>query len=206
MVKPQIAQPIWFPTLVKACRDGNAEKVQRLLAGGHDKNEKDDDGRSALLHACWAGKIECGKLVIAAGAELENCVTDGMRPIHKAAMMEDGAGGPLVKCLIDAGADKEAMTRGGWFPLYIAAFSGFMDVAKVLVESGANIDQQSKQGMTALMAAIAGDQLEMVQYLLLQGPNTELQSKGRRTAMDVAEDRDKEHIIECLKNAAGPAG
>ena len=56
------------------------------------------------------------------------------------------------------------------------------------------------------MAAIAADQLEMVQYLLQQGPNLELKSKGHRTAMDVATDRNKEHIIECLKNAAGPAG
>ena len=63
----------------KACREGDAKSVRRMLAGGAKvlACSVDDDRRSGLHYAAGKGSAECVALLCAAGAKLDLADKDG---------------------------------------------------------------------------------------------------------------------------------
>src|SRR5437773_971937 len=55
--------------LVDAARDGQTDKIRQLLKDGEDVNEKDHDGKTALIWAAETGNIEILKLMLDANAD-----------------------------------------------------------------------------------------------------------------------------------------
>ena len=61
----------------------------------------------------------------------------GLTPLHYAVL----AGHiDVMKCLIEHGAEINALSKVGTTPLHLAVKSGNIDVAKVLIDLGADID------------------------------------------------------------------
>jgi len=57
----------------------------------------------------------------------------------------------VVKILLDAGAEKEAVTTAvGCTSLYLAAQCGHFDVVKILLDAGADKDAKTAEGKTSL--------------------------------------------------------
>ena len=71
-----------------------------------------------------------------------------------------------VKELLEAGADKDAASRTGETPLFMAAQEGHENTARVLLEAGADPDIPNLHGLTALHSAI-GRRDERVLSMLL---------------------------------------
>jgi len=46
------------------CALGDVEALKELLQGGANKDEKDDEGRTALHFACGYGEIACARELI----------------------------------------------------------------------------------------------------------------------------------------------
>ena len=55
--------------LLKACKKGNLEEVERLLGQGADIEAKDDDGKTALMLAAIMGHTETENLLREKGAQ-----------------------------------------------------------------------------------------------------------------------------------------
>lgn len=44
------------------CRAGDKEQLKELLEGGADRDEKDEEGRTALHFACGYGELACAEV------------------------------------------------------------------------------------------------------------------------------------------------
>lgn len=64
---------------------GDVEALKELLQGGADKDEKDDEGRTALHFACGYGEIACSQELIKAGADVDAKDGNDNTPLHYAA-------------------------------------------------------------------------------------------------------------------------
>jgi serine/threonine-protein phosphatase 6 regulatory ankyrin repeat subunit B len=62
--------------LYKACRNGQAREVRRLLSGGEDGNEVHEEGVTALMAASLNGHVEIVGMLLAAEANV-NAANDG---------------------------------------------------------------------------------------------------------------------------------
>lgn len=91
-----------------------------------------------------------------------------------------------VKCLLEAGADKEARSSDGNTPLMIAAMEGNLNLARHLLAIGADVNAMNYSGGTALMMATANDHLDVVKLLLDNGSDPLIVDKTKQNAMDLA--------------------
>ena len=74
---------------------------------------------------------------------------------------------PLVKFLIEQGANVKALTQPGFTPLHIACLSGHLEIAQVLLEQDRPIlEQPTKDGHTPLHVAALHGRLPLVNLLI----------------------------------------
>ena len=143
------------------------EAARKLLA--------DRGGRRVETH--WEGKTD---LHLAAetgdAAEVRRILAEGFLPTdirddHEwtPLMYAVAEGYPgLARMLLEAGADVEAVAKGGWTPLLAAANSGSVSAGRLLVEYGADIHAPG-EGWTALTSAVWSEHADFVRFLLRQG-------------------------------------
>lgn len=62
----------------------------------------------------------------------------------------------VVSCLLDAGADPNAVNANGETAIILAAAAHRPEVVHILVSAGAQVDHRDAQGMTALHRAVFG--------------------------------------------------
>lgn len=77
----------------------------------------------------------------------------------------------MVKLLAQYGADPNAISMDGLFPLYLAAQIGALEIVKTLTENGAYLDMATPKGNTALWNAVDEGHEDVVRYLLEHGAN-----------------------------------
>jgi hypothetical protein len=142
--------------LIAAVKAGDAEAVTSLLQQGADPNaeaEVDLYGYGAQrmpvleLALCWFARTEAWNLWLAGAKE------EKINP-------------PLVKVLVDAGADVNAISWGPT-PLEIAAREGEREIAVCLLDHGADINRKGIE--FPLYAAVGSLHVSVVQLLLERG-------------------------------------
>src|SRR5262249_6384431 len=96
-------------------------------------------------------RMEVVTLLLAAGADING---EGGEALREAMRQEDFA---LVKFLLEAGADVNAISEHGSTPLHYAAFLGEVEFAKLFLQAGAKLDVRNSDGKTpAQWAAFHG--------------------------------------------------
>lgn len=94
---------------------------------------------------------------------------------------------PIVKFLVDKGADVNKPNKDGNTPLMLAVLKGHRKVVKILLAKDADPNLQNACGCTALMGAAAYGDAEVIQDLLDKGADPNLRSKfSGSTALDRA--------------------
>ena len=181
----------WMTPLMFAAREGDLEIARTLVAAGADLNASAGDGKDALGLAIFNGQYAVASFLIDNHANVNHADAERFTPLFWAVdrrNMELGTNGfpwtvtidplPLVKKLLDAGADPNAVVnntpRGrnrGASPrivfataLHRAAFAGDLELAKLLLAHGANphavsSDRESMLEAAAGLALIPGYQL-----------------------------------------------
>jgi uncharacterized protein len=91
-------------------------------------------GSSPLLFAARVGDIESAKLLLAAGADVNDQLPDGTSALVEAAYSGNGA---VATLLLDKGADPNA-AGVGYTALHAAVLRGDADLVKALLAHGAN--------------------------------------------------------------------
>ncbi len=138
-----------------------------LLCCGRAVLIRGDDDRTPLHVAVLAYSeeereawLECIRLLLVAGAEVNARDREGVTPLHWLVISqarEPHEVAPLMamQMLLAAGADVNAPDKDGWTPLISAAKYGAAHLVPALLLAGADVSAQDAAGNTALTHAVS---------------------------------------------------
>jgi ankyrin repeat protein len=107
-----------------------------------DAHQVEAGGSSALLFAAQVGDAESAKLLLSAGANVNDTAADG----RSALVLATFAGHPdVANVLIEAGADVND-TGAGYSALHAAALRGDLATTRALLAKGARVDAELTRG------------------------------------------------------------
>lgn len=139
--------------------------MRALLESGTPVNQWDDFFASPLHVAARAGRVECARVLLEAGASAGSKDAVGRTPLHEAVRSLECA-----ELLLRHGARVDDVDMWGGTALLRAAESErSLPVAKALLAASANPNAQKMDGVTALHIASAESCLGVVRALLLAG-------------------------------------
>ena len=183
--------------LVLQARDGNLDKVRRLLNAGVSANAVNRKGGTALGGAAALNHIEIVRVLLDAGANPNARTKIG----GATALMFAAVSGhrEVVKMLLGAGANPHMMFNNGWTALISTAQEeGYPEIAKMLLAAGANPNWADNKGLTALMHATYNSHVEVIKVLLDAGANPNMANKDGLTALMSAANGTYSEIVQML--------
>jgi ankyrin repeat protein len=157
-----------------------------------------------LLEAIETGNVAKVKLILTQTIDVNcrgNLVSRWFRssPTPLGCAVERGSV-EIVKLLIDAEADVNAITRGSTTPLLIAVYKGNFDIVKLLLEHGAGVNKTVvPESANALQQAAYYGHEKIVKILLEYGANPQDVMKGGIPSLI----RIRGSILELLRDAGG---
>lgn len=156
------------PPLHLAVAQSSAAMVQAMLAAKAPVNQVDAAGNPALVLA------------------LEGATSGTMRGSGDSTTRSADAYEPIVKLLLDNGADPNLPGAGGRLPLHQAITAGSEPMVQLLLGKGAKANVAAVTVDPPLQVAVAQGSVQMVQTLLAAGADVKAQNAKRQTALHVA--------------------
>jgi ankyrin repeat protein len=160
-------------------------------------SEPDGGELTALVYAARAGSIDSARVLLDAGADVNQVTRYGWSPLLAATQNRNYE---LAKFLIERGADVNIANKGGWTPLYLATDNrnieggdyptpppdmDHLDYIKLLLDSGADPNARmiestetrtvftnqwlDEEGATAFLRASQSGDVELMKLLLERG-------------------------------------
>ncbi len=202
--------------LLIAAASGHDQMVKFLLAQGADPNLADEGGFSPLHASIWGHRdsLEMAKALIAGGADIKAKLLKpapalplyglgfagggsmvGATPFALAAA---NANLPVMRMLVEAGADPLAPSNDGTTPFLLAAGHGWvvgnspvtlpmgLDAVKQLAEWGGDVNTTNAGGVTPLHVAANNGADDIVQFLIDRGANVNAKDRRGRSAIQIA--------------------
>lgn len=189
------------PTLPAAAARGDTAEIRRLLAAGAPVDQRDGQGRTALLLATHGNHVEAARALIAAGADV-----NARDAIQDSPYLYAGAEGRLeiLRLCLAAGADLGSTNRYGGTALIPAAHHGHVEVVREMLKTKVDIDHVNRLGWTALLeAVILGDggpaHTGIVRLLVDAGADVNLPDRDKVTPLRHAEQRGQAAIAAILR-------
>ncbi|MES2792708.1 MAG: ankyrin repeat domain-containing protein [Planctomycetota bacterium] len=146
-------------SLMSAVDGGRADMTRWLLAQGVDVHAANLYRETALTRAAMAGNVDCVRILIEAGASRSN---------RSDPVMASASNIGVVKTLLDAGLDLNAVNECGRWVLLAAVEEGDTEFVSQLLKIGAD-PNLSDTREPALLSAAKLDLLEIVSLLLSYG-------------------------------------
>ena len=190
-----------------AASRGDAGAVEALLERGADVQTARPDGMTALHWAAMRSDLEMAEMLLYAGANLEATTRIGQHtPLHVAGRSGQA---PVVRALLDAGADPHAPTASGATPLHLAAQAGNGAAVAALLDHGADVNVRERTwGQTPLMFAAASNRLGPVNVLMERGAELDVATRvvdlPALDAMDRAAAQRRKQVLDGFRAAAPP--
>ena len=122
-----------------AAYHGNVKSLKKALSRKEFKKElllwrHPHGGATAIYVACEFGHVEAVKLLLDAGAPVDQPREDGATPLYKAC--QDGKL-DIVRLLLQQGAQVDQIDSNSMTALWVACHQGRTDLARVLLEAKA---------------------------------------------------------------------
>jgi uncharacterized protein len=148
---------------------GKVTKLRQFLDRGGSPN--------LYLHAAVnSGAIDCVKLMLDRGANINLAGDEGVTPLITSVRVTYRNGLEITKLLVKRGANTNAKADRGSTPLMYAAWSvadhyedEYVDVVKFLIQHGAKVNVKNRMGDTPLSIAKGGNYRKIVVTLKKAG-------------------------------------
>ncbi len=182
--------------------------------GGRGQAAKDGGALTPLVYAVRSGDLESVKVLLAAGADINQTTGYGWSPLLAATQNRYYK---LGAYLLDHGADVNLANKGGWVPLYLATDNrniesgdypvrkgdmDHLDFIKLLIAKGANVNARIKDstetrtvftnqwldenGATAFLRASQSGDVVLMKLLLENGADPKITTTLNVNALQVA--------------------
>jgi ankyrin repeat protein len=144
-----------------------------LLEHGADANANAnfEDHSTALHLASFWGRLKAAQLTLEYDANIHVRNKRGQTPLHRVLdrlVDEDVLLNiflDTIRCLLDHGADIDALDNDHATPLHMVAYYGCAKAARLLLEHGANVHLQDNEGQTPFQVASMKGRKEIAQLL-----------------------------------------
>jgi ankyrin repeat protein len=189
--------------LVEAAARGDLARVQALLQAGAAIEQRDANGRTAVLAATAGNHVDVVRALVARGANVN--AQDHQKD---SAFLLAGARGytEIVRATLAAGADVKLPNRFGGNALIPACERGHVETVRFLLTTPINVDHVNNLGWTCLLeAVILGNggpaHQEIVGMLIAKGANLNLADRDGVTPLAHARQRGQAAVARMLAQA-----
>ncbi len=150
--------------------------VKKLIKGGADVNEVDNEGNTAIIAAILSGEEKLVDGLLKLGADPNKVMAGGVGTVFASVVVGKAN---ITQLMLNGGAEVDARASikhngikvGGCTALYAAAFFGRLAACSMLLGKGAQLDAANDLGYTPLMAAIEGGHDDVIDFFLKSGAN-----------------------------------
>lgn len=153
----------------QAVRDNDVETARRMIAAGADVNAAYDEyGNRSFLDACYRGDLNCVKMLVDAGADVNLPDSCGTGPLVRSIVSIHDTD-EVVKFLIACGANVNASEGESWAPLEAAVRENAADIVRLLLDAGAEPNVREVALGLPLELAMKSKKFNLVGMLLNAG-------------------------------------
>ena len=178
---------------------GCIEAVEFLLTAGADPCHYDASGRSVLSIASLTGSTMIAKLLIDAGADVNQVNLNGskLNPLMLACEKKHD---DMVLLLLQSGADPNLQTGTGQTALLSVDYSDYrsLGIVRALLEAGADVNCQNSLKCSSLVLACEYGCYEIAELLIQFGANVNLSTFDGHTPLMIACQMKREDIAFLL--------
>ncbi|XP_031345955.1 ankyrin-1-like isoform X2 [Photinus pyralis] len=168
-----------YTPLHLAAGGGHLDTINVLVKNGSDVNAASRARTRPLHHAVQSGNLEVIKTLISHGSDInagctilsliitrysDHTVDFNVTALHLGAKLGRS---DIVKVLLKAGANCDAITQHKITSLHFACRGGFVEVVKALLEAKCNVNAKDFENVTPLHMATERNYLEVTKCLLL---------------------------------------
>jgi ankyrin repeat protein len=157
----------------------------------------DPKGRTALMVALSAERLQAARTLLAIDKGLERRDANGLSAIHYAVARADL---PMVRELVKAGYDVRIRAASGSSLLFHALFNDRADIFEWLLTQGLDARDRTAQDETTLMVAAGAGRDAFLRRLLDLGVEVNRHDKEGRTALMYAARSGRPEVVEVLLN------
>lgn len=191
--------------LLAAADAGDADGVAVALRAGAPIETRDEQGRTALLLAASADRVEVARLLVVLGAD-----PDAQDDRSDSPWLVTGVTGSvaMLETLLPAHPDLTLRNRFGGVSVIPASERGHVDYVRRVVTTGIDVNHVNDPGWTALLEAIVyGDgsapYQQIVDILLAAGADPRIADAQGITPLQHARSRGQTEIADRLAAAGG---
>jgi len=170
-------------SLVTAASQGDVKQVKLLISFGV-KCDSHYMGFTALMAAAAAGHLNCLKVLIARGADVNIKDEDGLGALAMAIYKQRL---DCVEYLVSEGADVWAKAKDGVTPLKAAIrLDGSVDFLNALLSKHVALETKDANDVTLLMFAAASAKVDCVSLLISKGADVNAKTSSGITSLMLA--------------------
>ena len=186
-----------------AVEAGNTEKVKHLLDSGASVDQKDKEGRTALMLA--KSRSDGPAERFGRRRELLVLLVEKRASNNPALLLASLKGETeVVKQLLDRKAPVDEKDENGYTALMWASLAGNTDAVKLLLDKGAAFDEKDEDGWTALMGASMMGHTEVVKLLHDKGAPVDDKGKDGSNALILASGSGHKDVMKFLLDKNSP--